>query len=95
MKVRDIKELNNFTDVQLTAVWDCLSEINALKRMRYDLDDDQIEEQMGDYLDSVYDNYKGYYTEDKPILTPDEFDRIYTVMVNQPGPLVFTNTQRI
>ena len=89
MNISEIPELQKFKPLQLQAAWDCLSEINGLKMPYYHLDNDEIEERIGDYLDETYEVYKGFYTEDHNVLTPEEFDYIYEVLINQNQRLKF------
>ena len=89
MKISQIPELKHFEPIEVQAVWQCFGEINGLKMPYYYLDDDEIEDRIGDYLDETYDVYRGAYTEDLQIVAPEDFDYIYSVLIDQDEPIEF------
>lgn len=91
MKIPDIKELNGFSIEKIKPVWWCYGDIEGMKRSFPGRNEEEIEQLAGDYLDEIYEAYKGEYTEDKKVLTPEEFDFIYEQLITAPQPLVLVD----
>ena len=91
MKINDIKELGKFSLDKIRPVWWCYGDIEGIKRSFLGKTEDEIEVVAGDYLDEVYDAYKGEYAVAKKVLTPEEFDYIYEQLTVAPKPLVFVD----
>lgn len=69
-----------YSEDQINIVRNCLSEIEAWKDRYMYLDDDEIEDKIGEQLDNIYDEYRSFAASHS-ILTETEFNEIFEDML--------------
>lgn len=75
---------HNYDDRILQEIIYCRDEIRGLKSQWFGYDDEEIESNIGNYLDEVYDSYKAPLVE-RGLISDSEFDRIYSIVECIPG----------